>query len=391
MKNGWAALGRLADTLGFMRRLAVPFVILLLAGCSDDDVSVPADIGLDVRPDIIPHLDRGQPDLPMPDQAAPDQAAPDQAAPDLQLPDLLVPDLPPPDLPIPDQALPPAHEKCSSAAARTLATGMATAQGDTTLASNEFGSAVSCGGTSAYVGPQVYYTATLTAGKLYGLKLTPGPKFDPTLYAFEASSGCTGIGVNAGCAGHVSDVTGVGAAGVETLTLKPSTTGAWIIAVDGFSASDRGPFTLSLSEAKPAQNDRCAQATLLTLVAGKASAVGDTSTATNQFGTSITCGTSYDYDGPQLYYIVSLPAGKTAKVTVTPSTSWDLAAYAFTDATCTAVTVDKQCAAWFSDSAGAGQAESFSITTTTQQTFVLAVDSYAATQSGAFSLTIDIK
>ncbi len=267
--------------------------------------------------------------------------------------------------------------------------GKATEKSDTSKVKNEFGTTVACGGTNPYDGPQLYYKLTLTAGKLYRLTLTPDKTFDPALYAFPVSSGCTGQGINAGCKGLVSDVIGKGASGLETMTLKPTTTADWIVVVDSYAATEKGPFTLEISEALPASNDKCAKALVMALAAGKATATGDTSTATNEYGTTITCGTSYDYDGPQLYYRVVLPANKTYKVTAIPKSSWDPAVYAFTDATCTASVMDSQCASWISDSAGPGKAESFFISTTKQQNYIIAIDSYAASQKGAVDLVVE--
>ena len=370
-----------------MRYSSLALVLALALACSDDA----AEPALDAAPDMDAAPDLPSPDLSPPDLALPDLPPPDLPPPDLTPPDLTPPDLTPPDLTPPDLVPPPpAHEACSMAKVLTLTGGKVSETGDTSKANNEFGSSVTCGGTSPYVGPQLYYRLKLTAGTFYSVKVTPGPLFDPTLYALPTSSGCTSGGVSLGCTGQVSDVTGTGSSGVETLTLKPTITEEWFLVVDAYSINEKGPFTLEVSEVPPAANDTCVKAQLLTLTGGKGAASGDTSTASNQFGTSISCGTSYDYDGPQVYYRVVLPAGKTHKITATPKTSWDLTIYAFTDATCTASIISSQCASWISDSGGKGKAESLSIaTSTTAQNFILAVDSYAATQEGAFDLVVE--
>ena len=163
---------------------------MALALACSDDVDEPV---MDAAPDMP--LDQGLPDLPAPDLAPPDLALPDLMPPDLTPPDLVPPDLTPPDLVPPDLVPPPpAHEACSKAKVLTFTAGKVSETGDTSKASNEFGSGITCGGTSPYVGPQLYYRIKLTAGKLYSVKLTPGTTFDPTLYALPISSGCTASG-----------------------------------------------------------------------------------------------------------------------------------------------------------------------------------------------------
>ena len=379
------------------RPVCLALALALALACSDDTDPPGADagrdgppVGAEAGPDLTPP-DLTPPDLTPPDLTPPDLTPPDLTPPDLTPPDLTPPDLTPPDLLAPDLVPPPpANDTCAKAKALTFSAGKISEAGDTSKSANEFGTAITCGGFSPYDGPQLYYKVKLTAGKLYSVQVTPGATFDPALYALPASSGCTSSGVSAGCKGQVTDVIGKGSSGVETLTLKPSLTEEWLLVVDAYTASEKGKFTLTVSETLPASNDKCNKALLMTLAAGKASATGDTSTAANEHSTTITCGTSYDYDGPQLYYRVVLPANQTFKVTATPKTAWDLSAYAFTDATCTGSIISSQCAGWISDSGGKGKAESFFITTgAAQQNFILAVDSYASTQKGAFELKVE--
>jgi hypothetical protein len=136
----------------------------------------------------------------------------------------------------------------------------------------------------------------------------------------------------------------------------------------------------------------CASPAAVTLTPGqKTTVTGDTSTAVNEFGASITCidklGPLGPFAGPQLYYKLSLSGGKTYRVELS-TPKWDGAIYLFTDTTCQVATIESQCANLASDSGAAGDLEALIVSPTADTTYILAVDSTSATDSGAFIVTI---
>ena len=165
-------------------------------------------------------------------------------------------------------------------------------------------------------------------------------------------------------------------------TLSPDSTVDQLLLEAG---ADLIPGTPDLAVA-PAHS-KCKGAQAISLTAGVATISETTSYAVNEFSTGITCGIGFDYDGPQLYYTLPVTAGKGYRLELTPS-GWDAALYAFTDTTCTALTITGQCATQLADEAGTGAKEVLMLAPSTTGNITLAVDSFSGMNHGAFTLKI---
>ncbi len=140
----------------------------------------------------------------------------------------------------------------------------------------------------------------------------------------------------------------------------------------------------------------CAGAEPLALAGGSLLIAGDTFGGTNEFGDAIRCDDLMGgWAGPQLYYRVALPGGKTHKVTVTPKDG-DLALYAFPAGTsCDAASLNAACKGHSHDTpdlTGYGkraEAILLEIPAGPAQDWILVVDSYSELQAGAFTLAVE--
>jgi hypothetical protein len=283
----------------------------------------------------------------------------------------------------------PANGVCASATALAFTAGKATVSGDSGDASNEFASTIKCGGSWVLLGPQVYYRMSVASGK--AMKITLKPTFSAYIYLFPASASCAAAAIETGCAsgGAAGALFGsVSSGSSSTFLFAPMTAGDYVLAIDSSSPTGGGPFDLTVEEFTPPANATCSAAATVTLATSPVTVTGDTTGAPNQFGKTITCGTGYDYDGSQLYYKMTLLAGKTYTVELTPSATWDPVLYAFNDTTCAAATINTQCATMYSDTGLTGGKEKLVITPTTTADYIFGVDTYSATSSGTFSLNI---
>jgi hypothetical protein len=141
--------------------------------------------------------------------------------------------------------LKPANGTCGTPRVLSLEASPVVETGGTGALSNDL-VGVSCGNPQGpWDGPQAYYRVSLKAGVAYTVELQPDPTFDPALYAFPASTSCSASAVSAGCSGISSDQ--VGAGQKESLTLIPAVDTDYSIAVDSWSPSEVGDFTLTLS------------------------------------------------------------------------------------------------------------------------------------------------
>jgi len=365
--------------------LALSLALALGSGCSDDngtpDKGVPDQYVTDTTVDAEPLPDGEVPDLPVVNP---------EAGPDLPV----TPDLPPveasvPDLPVidmgPDGTGTVTNDKCSTPEVLTLVSGTVTKTGDTTNATNEFSTDVDCGETS-FDGPQVYYKVSLTAAKTYKVTMTP-TGWDGALYGFLAATSCAGTDIDTACTGHASDKIGSGAG--ETILLKPTANEDWIIAVDGWTSSASGPFTLQIEEVAAPTNDVCSSPKVLTFTGTSLTEAGDTTLALPEFGTNVDCG-SYSMDGNQLYYKVPLTAGKTYKASLTPDSTWDGGLYAFVaSTTCDYTAINTACTGYYADDYGNGKDEVVVVAPTTTEDWIFVVDSYYSSDAGSFTLTIE--
>ena len=135
---------------------------------------------------------------------------------------------------------------CSNAKALSLTGGTVTLKGDTTAAPNQFGGAISCGGSQAMSGHQLYYTVPLKAGSTYTFNLTAGYG-SARLYVFGPA--CAPASIEADCKSNGK--TGVVSAHLDkgksgTTSFSPVKTGIYTIAVDSTSPSANGQFTLTI-------------------------------------------------------------------------------------------------------------------------------------------------
>jgi hypothetical protein len=292
----------------------------------------------------------------------------------------------------------PTNTTCSNAKALTLAgtPKKAVETGDTGDSTDEFAT-VDCGNSAGpWPGPQLYYKLVLEGGKKYKVSLDAGST-DSALYAFPTATACNATAINTACTSPASDPFNIwnddtyGSGEVIFIAPPASpTTVTWTIVVDSYAATEKGVFTLTVEEFTPPTNGVCATPETIALTTSPVTKTGDTSNALNQFGTQIDCGSSFQYDGNQLYYKVTLQNGKKYTFVLTPTGGWDPALYAFTDTTCTVATINTQCTATIKDDYGSVP-ETMEITpagTTGTTDYIIVVDSYTPSELGAFSLQI---
>jgi len=215
------------------------------------------------------------------------------------------------------------HDMCAKASPVTFKAGAVTINGHTGGASNEHGAAINCGHKSyTYKGGQLYYKVALKAGQIYSFSVKTN--FYATMYLFR-SSNCTAAGINADCSS--AGKTGqfdyyVAPNQTNTFSFKPTTSGDYTVAVDSRYATYAGSFTLSIKEYTPQTNGTCTKATQLTLAGGKVALNGSTKGLSNEYGAGILCGQSsanYAFDAPQQYFKVTLAAGKSYRLALTPA------------------------------------------------------------------------
>ena len=278
------------------------------------------------------------------------------------------------------EVIPPANNTCAKASALTLSGGKGSATGDSTMATNTVNMAsTGCTGYDTE-GPDMFYKVSLTGGKSYKIKLTPASGYNPALYVVSSctkpTSSCL-IGSDSASSGSA-----------EELIFSPQTTGTYTVGVDTSYASSSsyatGKFTLELSEFVAAKGDVCTKPLALTWAAGEAKASGDTTNATNtlKFSSSTGC-TDSTAKGPEVFYSINLTAGKAYKVTVTPASGYDVAAYAFSSC----ASPLSSCLGG-SDAGYTGTAETFTLKAKTTGPHIIAVDGSSSTSKGTFSISV---
>ncbi len=259
----------------------------------------------------------------------------------------------------------PGNDTCAAARPLALATGSTSIRvhGHSGEASDTASlDASGCTG-HATAGPDVFYSLAMTRGKTYTIGLD-GVGFDESLYLF------TSCGDVAGTCGE-----GMGADrlvfGPEKLVFSPDKDGTYIIGVDGKGKKDSGAFALKIDVHATPPNDACATRETLSWKEAKATATGDSSKATDRLSFVADTGCAGTRaTGPELFYAVTLGAGKTYRIKVTPGAGYDPAIYLF--GSCAAV--DTSCLG-SADAMPAGGTEELRITPKAQGTYVLAVDS----------------
>lgn len=219
-------------------------------------------------------------------------------------------DLMPPDLVL------PGSDRCWGAAPIALVDGKASLTGSTEGASNEYGSGIRCGETSALVGPQRYFRLQLVQGMSYRVELKP--TFAAALYLIS-SCGQSTINVDCGSGGATGALSLVPAGEVRSIHFAPPATGEYRLVVDSAAESARGSFQLGVEGFPQPANARCTEPTPLALQNGKVTVQGTTLGAVNENPGQIRCGLGVALDGPQVYYSVNLVIGAWFKLRLEPS------------------------------------------------------------------------
>lgn len=289
---------------------------------------------------------------------------------------------------------PPDNYKCANAKAVVFTAGKATYNATTIGGFNEYGTDIKCGGTTALAGPQVYYKLTAKPKKAYRIKLTP--KFSAYLYVFTAAGcGVSGtINSDCGSVGVSGDKMGaIASSSSKTLFFRPANPGDFLIAVDASTDTTIGNFDLEVEELDPPANDTCAAATPITLTAGKAQIAANTAFTLDEFAT-LRCGGSTDFDGPQVYYSLTLTQGKLYKIQLA-STFAQSYLYLFRkSANCAQAAIEADCASGGVDGgkigpiSANGSAALYFIPPSTGD-YVLGIDSSAHTYFGDFKVDIE--
>ncbi len=283
----------------------------------------------------------------------------------------------------------PGDDHCVGATALTLAGGEGTVSGTTKGAFNEYGLAIRCGGATPLVGPQRYHAVQMTQEKIYRLSLTP--QFEASLYLF---SQCGADLINVDCASQ--GATGVLLAGVpraktRSVLFTAPATGTYLVAVDSAVGGEAGAYTLGVSELPVPANGRCAAPATVTLSGGQATVKGSTLGAKNELGKQVGCQLGLDFDGPQVYYQVSLSQGTWYRFTLTPSFTAGL--YVVSSlAGCTAANLNIDCGGrggTVLPLVSAGQSEATLFSPLSSGTYLVAVDSLDPSASGDFTLLVE--
>lgn len=283
-----------------------------------------------------------------------------------------------------------ANSLCNKATKVVFTGTKVTVNGDTSKnVLNQFGTKVSCDGSSSLAGPQLYYTVNLTANKPY--KFTLKPTFNAYMYIFPSASCGTSTKINTACQskGASGATTGeVKLGSTQSFLFQPTTTGDYVLAVDSTSVTQSGSFTLDFEEAALPTNDLCTKPKPLTLMYGKATVADDSTLATSNVNLVSTNCTKTATIGPDLFYSVTVSAGKSYKVSVATDKSYDPALYVFT--TCTSVA--GTCVAGL-DTGFAGETEMVKFTATSNATYLIGVDTRYkagdAYSTGQFNLTVE--
>ena len=283
------------------------------------------------------------------------------------------------------------NSTCAKASVLTVPAGGKVTVSGTTAGAKDEHSSITCGSSYTMNGPQMYHKVMMSPGKTYRISWVPEFTYS-RVYVFGTTCSAPAIQKDCSSKGASGAYSGPTTAGQEnTFTFKPKTKGYYTIAIDSRVASASGKYTLTVEDYSQADNSTCAKAKKLTLTAGKVTVLGTTFGAKNEFGQAIRCGGTSDFDGDQLYYSVNLTAGKAYRMTLAPSFSARLYAFA---STCNAACINAACASQgvtghVTSTIGSGSSGSFVLMPKTSATYRVAVDSPYTTSSGSFSLTIE--
>jgi hypothetical protein len=171
---------------------------------------------------------------------------------------------------------------------------------------------------------------------------------------------------------------------------SPSPRDAADLTVDQYSYTFPDATDLLAPDLVAPGSDRCLGAAAITLANGKATVVGTTVGAANEFGTRVRCGEATGFAGPQRYYTLAMTAKTTYSFELKPE--FDALLYLFSECSRTLINVD--CASGgatgaFSGPIAAKGTGGFAFTPTASGTYVLAVDSASSSSSGTFELLVE--
>ncbi|MCA9664168.1 MAG: hypothetical protein KC503_01230 [Myxococcales bacterium] len=272
---------------------------------------------------------------------------------------------------------------CDNALPVSLVGGVALVRGDTTGALNDRGAQMQCGA-PPLTGPQAYYSVSLVKDQPYLLTLTTAW---PSLLA--VGSDC--LTLPSDCTNALNGGSVLVPAGSEgKLFFTPTRDGTHLVAVEGTAPDAFGPFKLVIAEASGAAGGSCQSPQQLTVPAGGTLTVaGNTGPLSNDIS-GVDCGnTAGPWPGPQAYYRVTLAAGKSYTITLTPEATFDPALYAFVATTsCDASSINGACTATSSDQSGVGVKETLTIAPPTTTDYVIVVDSWSLSEVGTFALEV---
>ncbi len=267
--------------------------------------------------------------------------------------------------------------------------GKLTVQGSTDTGSNQYGSAIRCGGDKSFAAPQRYYAIDLDEDATY--RFTLAPQFAAVLYLMSA---CSEDIINADCSS--SGATGallgpVAAQRSGSLVFRPRATGTYELAIDGIDPADKGAFALTVEVFKAPPEAQCTSAKKLTLQGGVATVSGTTLGATNEHAKLLSCGLGLGFDGPQVYYAVELVEGETYRLTLEPQFIASLLVFG-EGASCQPDDINQDCSTLLGSvmpSVPAQGKRSALFTPRNGERYLVAVDAAEPTQAGSFSLTIE--
>lgn len=280
---------------------------------------------------------------------------------------------------------PPGNMICENAQALPFVNAVASIVADTTNFLNDLGAHLYCGPTPRFIAPQAYYVVELEK-KTYRVSLQSN--FDASLLLGQS---CLTLPVDCGSAGLAGGNVAVPISTTGAITFTPPNAGPYIIAVDGANQISKGSFQLRVEEATPPTNGSCAAAQTIDLQAGPVNLVGDTGPLINDLS-GIDCNhLNGPWPGPQAYYRVAVPAGKTLNVNLLPQSTFDGAIYLF-DASvgCDVAAVNAACAGLASDAKGDGVSEQLSLPSATDVEYILVVDSWSPSEVGVFTLQLSL-
>lgn len=215
------------------------------------------------------------------------------------------------------------NDTCASPAALTFSGSTATAQGDTSFATNGFVTndvTPSCSDSARGTGRDVVYSYTLTQAQDVTIAVTPtglGPTWEPVLSVRAGACDDASRGAERGCVSPLAPTT-------ARLGLVNQPAGTYYLWVDS-AADTTGPFQLEVTLAPatpPPANDSCSAPEALAFTNGVATVSGSTLQAANDnYGGDVspTCSPSAKQSGRDVVYQFTLSDPKDVRFQLAPA------------------------------------------------------------------------